>query len=134
MYSCAHTRTHRTTYLSSDKTLKNKQKQQQQVALFNEFVASTRIRAARNVSGYALPAGTDDADRSKVREVLCGAFEKFEGDLAGKYYDLGSLSDEDRNMLLKEGFLFQIPKTTNLLWHAGAAKNWPKVSRCCWVC
>lgn len=28
--------------------------------MFNEFVASTRIRAARNVSGYALPAGTDD--------------------------------------------------------------------------
>eukprot|EP00904_Undaria_pinnatifida_P010475 jgi/Undpi1/6558/HiC_scaffold_20.g09037.m1 len=97
----------------------------EQVAMFNEFVASTRIRAARNVSGYALPAGTDDEDRKKVREVLCGAFEKFEGELAGKYYDLGTLSDEDRNMLLESGFLFQIPKTTNLLWHAGAAKNWP---------
>ncbi|CAN0013181.1 unnamed protein product [Hapterophycus canaliculatus] len=32
----------------------------EQVAMFNEFVVSTRIRAARNVSGYALPAGTDD--------------------------------------------------------------------------
>ncbi|CAN0365846.1 unnamed protein product, partial [Laminaria digitata] len=64
-------------------------------------------------------------DRKKVREVLCGAFEKFEGELAGKFYDLGALSDEDRNMLLEAGFLFQIPKTTNLLWHAGAAKNWP---------
>ena len=31
-----------------------------QVTMFNEFVASTRIRAARNVSGYALPAGTCD--------------------------------------------------------------------------
>lgn len=31
--------------------------------MFNEFVASTRIRAARNVSGYALPAGTDDEVR-----------------------------------------------------------------------
>lgn len=98
----------------------------QQVAMFNEFVASTRIRAARNVSGYALPAGTDDKDRKKVREVLCGAFDKFKGELAGKYYDLGSLSDDDRNMLLENGFLFQIPKTTNLLWHAGAARNWPK--------
>lgn len=66
-------------------------------------------------------------DRKKVREVLCGAFEKFEGELAGKFYDLGTLSDEDRNMLLSSGFLFQIPKTTNLLWHAGAAKNWPTV-------
>lgn len=96
--------------------------------MFNEFVVSTRIRAARNVSGYALPAGTDDEDRKRVREVLCGAFDKFEGELAGKFYDLGTLSDEDRNMLLENGFLFQIPKTTNLLWHAGAARNWPTVS------
>lgn len=96
--------------------------------MFNEFVVSTRIRAARNVSGYALPAGTDDEDRKQVREVLCGAFERFEGELAGKFYDLGTLSDEDRNMLLENGFLFQIPKTTNLLWHAGAARNWPMVS------
>lgn len=66
-------------------------------------------------------------DRKKVREVLCGAFEKFEGELAGKFYDLGTMSDEDRTMLLNSGFLFQIPKTTNLLWHAGAAKNWPTV-------
>ena len=58
---------------------------------------------------------------------MCGAFEKFEGELAGKFYDLGTLSDEDKNMLLSSGFLFQIPKTTNLLWHAGAAKNWPTV-------
>ena len=65
---------------------------------------------------------------------MCGAFEKFEGELAGKFYDLGTLSDEDRNMLLSSGFLFQIPKTTNLLWHAGAAKNWPTVRNIsiCW--
>lgn len=59
---------------------------------------------------------------------MCGAFKKFDGELSGKYYDLGSLSDADRNMLLENGFLFQIPKTTNLLWHAGAARNWPNVS------
>ncbi|CAN0284556.1 unnamed protein product [Discosporangium mesarthrocarpum] len=98
---------------------------EEQVSMFNEFVVSTRIRAARNVSGYALPAGTDDADRKAVREALCRAFDKFEGELAGKFYDLGNLSEDDKKMLLEKGFLFQIPKTTNLLWHAGAAKNWP---------
>ncbi|CAM9278323.1 unnamed protein product [Choristocarpus tenellus] len=98
---------------------------EEQVTMFNEFVVSTRIRAARNVSGYALPAGTDDADRKAVRETLCRAFDKFEGGLSGKFYDLGNLSDEDKKMLLEKGFLFQIPKTTNLLWHAGAAKSWP---------
>ena len=45
--------------------------------MFNEFVVSTRIRAARNVSGYALPAGTDDKvpvypriDQSKSRAII----------------------------------------------------------------
>lgn len=41
----------------------------EQVKMFNQFVVSTRIRAARNVSGFALPAGTDDEDRKGVREV-----------------------------------------------------------------
>jgi arginine kinase len=48
-----------------------------------------------------------------------------ECNITGKYYDLATLTDEDRDALLKEGYLFQIPKTTNLLWHAGAAKSWP---------
>lgn len=99
---------------------------EEQTALFNKYVVSTRVRAARNVSGYALPAGTDDADRAKVCELLTGAFAKFEGDLAGTFYPLGDLTDEQRDMLLNNGYLFQIPKTTNLLWHAGAAKSWPK--------
>jgi len=101
------------------------QQTEEQTALFNKYVASTRIRAARNVSGYSLPAGTNDEDRKKVCELLTSAFEKFEGDLAGKFYPLGGLTDEQRDFLLSNGYLFQIPKTTNLLWHAGAAKSWP---------
>jgi creatine kinase len=57
-----------------------------QVEMFNEYVVSTRIRAARNISGFALPAGTDDADRKGVRETLCRAFDQFEGELAGERY------------------------------------------------
>lgn len=98
---------------------------EEQTGLFNKYVVSTRIRAARNISGYSLPAGTNDEDRAKVCELLTAAFAKFEGDLAGTFYPLGGLTDEQRDFLLSNGYLFQIPKTTNLLWHAGAAKSWP---------
>lgn len=35
-----------------------------------EYVASTRIRAARNISGFSLPSGATVADRAGVEKVL----------------------------------------------------------------
>jgi len=98
----------------------------EQEELFDQYVVSTRIRAARNISGFSLPAGTTAEDRAGVESVLTKAFSAFEGELVGKYYPLDGMSDTDRDFLLKNGFLFQIPKETNLLWHAGAAREWPK--------
>ena len=114
----------------------------EQLSLFSEHVASTRIRAARNISGYALPAGATDEDRRAVRVALTRAFERFEGELAGTYYDLAKLSDVERDHLQSKGYLFQIPGTRNLLWHAGAARQWPEdrgifhneaLTALCWV-
>jgi len=95
-------------------------------ALFNKYVASTRIRAARNVSGYGLPAGATDEDREAVKELLTKAFDDFEGELKGTYYQLEGMTEEESNSLRDQGFLFQIPKRSNLLFMAGAARNWPK--------
>ncbi len=93
--------------------------------LFNEFVVSTRIRAARNISGYSLPAGTTDEDRAGVEKVLKDAFNGLDGELQGTYYELGSLSAEQTAFLQERGFLFQIPSSRNLLTGAGAARSWP---------
>jgi len=95
------------------------------VALFNKYVASTRIRAARNISGYGLPAGTSAEDRNGVRKVLEKAFSKFEGDLKGTFYDLKTMTAEQSTDLRERGFLFQKPKPTNLLTYCGAARDWP---------
>jgi creatine kinase len=97
----------------------------QQQQMFNEFVVSTRIRAARNISGYSLPCGTTDEDRAEVEKVLKQTFAGLSGELAGTYYELGSLSPEQTTFLLKQGFLFQIPSPRNLLTGAGAARSWP---------
>ena len=97
----------------------------EQAALFDEYIVSTRIRAARNISGYRLPAGSDSADRAGVEQTLVEAFNNFDGDLAGKYYPLGGMDKAQEDFLQENGFLFQKPTGRNLLTAAGAAREWP---------
>jgi len=96
-----------------------------QKAKFNKYVASTRIRAARNVSGFALPCGAVASERAGVEKVLKAAFAGLGGDLKGTYYELGNMTDKQRDFLLNKGYLFQIPTARNLLMGAGAARDWP---------
>ena len=57
------------------------------------------------------------------------AFNGLEGELAGKYYELGTMTDKNRDFLQGMGYLFQIPTARNLLTGAGAARSWPD-NRC----
>ena len=61
-----------------------------------------------------------------METVLRSAFSGFTGDLKGTYYPLSDMTPEQETALQAGGFLFQKPKTTNLLTYAGAARNWPK--------
>jgi creatine kinase len=97
----------------------------EQRATFNQYVASTRIRAARNISGFSLPPGATETDRAGVEAVLQQAFAGLGGELSGTYYELGALSEEQTKFLLERGFLFQVPTARNLLTGAGAARSWP---------
>jgi creatine kinase len=95
-------------------------------ALFNQHVKSTRIRAARSLKGHFLTSCATDEDRAAVENKLKNIFEnKFEGEMAGKYYSLGSMTDDQKTDLRSNGFLFQMPKNTNCLYYSGAANNWP---------
>lgn len=94
-------------------------------ATFDKYVASTRIRAARNISGYSLPCGATAEDRAKVEDILKQTFDGLTDELKGTYYPLGGMTDEQRDFLLEKGFLFQIPTAKNLLTGAGAARSWP---------
>jgi creatine kinase len=97
----------------------------EQLEKFNKYVASTRIRAARNIRGFPLPAGSTKESAAGVEDVLKKAFAGLDGDLKGTYYPLGGMSKEQEDSLQSAGFLFQKPKTTNLLTNAGAARFWP---------
>jgi len=97
----------------------------EQQILFDKYVVSTRVRAARNVSGFALPSGANPTERLGVENVLKQAFTMFDGELKGKYYPLGSLTKEEEDFLQSNGFLFQKPGPAQLLAVAGAARSWP---------
>ena len=114
----------------------------EQKATFAEYVKSTRIRAARNISGFSLPTGATAEDRAGVEGVLKQTFDGLDGELKGVYYELGALTEEQTKFLLDKGYLFQIPTAKNLLTGAGAARSWPnnrgifhndKQTALCWV-
>lgn len=95
-------------------------------ALFDTHVKSTRIRAARSLKGHYLTSSATDEDRAAVESKLVNIFENgFQGDLKGKYFSLGGMSDEQKEDLRSQGFLFQLPKNTNCLYFSGACSNWP---------
>jgi protein-arginine kinase len=95
-------------------------------ALFAKYVKSTRVRAARNISGFSLPAGSSKEDRLAVEEVLKTAFSNLPDNLKGTYYPLGELTSEQEDELQAGGFLFQKPGPMQLLGAAGAGRNWPE--------
>ena len=96
------------------------------LAKLDAYVVSTRIRAARNIRGFPLPPGASRASAAAVEGILKATFEGLRGDLKGTYYPLGGMDAATEADLQAQGFLFQKPKTTNLLTNAGAARFWPE--------
>eukprot|EP00730_Choanoeca_flexa_P005119 TRINITY_DN11879_c0_g3_i2.p1 TRINITY_DN11879_c0_g3~~TRINITY_DN11879_c0_g3_i2.p1 ORF type:complete len:587 (+),score=163.54 TRINITY_DN11879_c0_g3_i2:439-2199(+) len=89
-----------------------------------DYVISTRIRVGRNIRGLGLSPGISRAQRRKVEQLVTDALNKLEGDLAGKYYSLSSMSEEDRKQLVADHFLFK--KGDRFLQSAGANRDWPE--------
>ena len=120
--------------------------------LFDQYVISTRVRAIRNLSGFALPMGTLSGDRAGVEAVLKKAFDSFEGDLAGKYVPVGDINaavggttavpgNAGRSTVAltataaakgdfvthqEKSMMFQNPPgRDSFLLHCGGARDWP---------
>lgn len=89
-----------------------------------QFVVSTRIRVGRNLAGLPLPAGTTRAARREVERRVVDALNSLEGDLKGRYYPLGNMSDADRKQLIMDHFLFK--GGDNYLKSAGCERDWPE--------
>ena len=61
-----------------------------------KMIISTRIRVGRNLADYPLGPGITNDQRKEIEKKVSEALGTFEGDLAGKYYPLNNLSDEER--------------------------------------
>ena len=87
------------------------------------MIKSTRIRVGRNLADYPLGPGISKEQRDKVEELVVEACNKFEGELAGKYYSLGTMSEEDRQQLVADHFLFK--EGDRFLEACGLNRDWP---------
>ena len=71
------------------------------------MIKSTRIRVGRNLAGYPLGPGVTKDQRDEIMTKVVAACETFEGDLAGKFYPLAGMSQEDQDQLIADHFLFK---------------------------
>ena len=72
-----------------------------------EFISSTRIRVARNLRGFPLSPKVNREQRAEIERRCVAALNSLEGELAGTYYSLTTMTDADRVQLEKDHFLFR---------------------------
>lgn len=88
-----------------------------------KMIKSTRIRVARNLAEYPLGPGLSKTQRKEVEEKVVQALSSFEGELAGKYYALTTLSEAERKQLVEDHFLFK--EGDKYLEACGLNRDWP---------
>ncbi len=89
----------------------------------NEYIVSTRIRVGRNVANLPLGPAITKSQRDSVERDVSAVLNSFEGRLSGKYYPLNNLSQDDKDSLIKDHFLFKAGD--RFLEAAGLNRDWP---------
>lgn len=62
----------------------------------SKMIKSTRIRVGRNLDGYPLGPGITNEQRKEIEKKVTEALQSFTGDLAGTYYPLNNLTEQQR--------------------------------------
>ncbi|XP_050964842.1 creatine kinase S-type, mitochondrial isoform X2 [Labeo rohita] len=93
--------------------------------MFDEkYVLSSRVRTGRSIRGLSLPPACTRAERREVERVAVQALSGLKDDLAGKYYSLTEMTEQEQQQLIDEHFLFDKP-VSPLLIASGMARDWP---------
>merc|ERR1712070_717401 len=87
------------------------------------MVASTRIRVGRNLAGYPLGPGVTKEQRLEIMSKVVEACNKFDGDLAGTFYPLEGMSEDVRQQLVADHFLFK--EGDRFLKACNLNRDWP---------
>jgi len=91
--------------------------------LDEKYVLSTRIRVGRNVKGMPLGAAITKVQRDEVEQRVVAVLSMFKGELKGDYYPLLGMSDEVKNQLIQDHFLFK--DGDRFLASSGLSREWP---------
>lgn len=87
-------------------------------------INSTRIRVGRNLAGLPFAPAITREQRQEVERRVVQALNELEGELAGQYFSLANMAEEDRVRLVEDHFLFK--KGDRFLESAGANRDWPE--------
>lgn len=88
-----------------------------------EYILSTRIRVGRNVKNIPLGSAISKEQRDEIQSQVSEILTSFTGSLSGRYYPLNNMSEEDKNSLIKDHFLFK--DGDRFLEGAGLNRDWP---------
>ena len=83
-----------------------------------------RIRVGRSIEGFGLSPGITRQQRLDVESLMKNAFKKLQDDLAGNYFPLLGMSEDVRQKLVDDHFLF-VSGDKNLI-AAGMERDWPE--------
>lgn len=69
--------------------------------MFDErYVLSSRVRTGRSIRGLSLPPACTRAERREVERVVVDALAGLKGDLSGRYYGLGQMTEQEQQQLI----------------------------------
>lgn len=89
-----------------------------------KFVVSTRIRVGRNFAKFAFPTAISREDRKAMEAEIKSVFDTLPSDLQGEYHSLESMSDEVRQQMVNDHFLFK--QGDRFLESVGVNRDWPE--------
>ena len=88
-----------------------------------EYIVSTRIRVARNFNNMPLGAAISREQRNLLELQSAELLNSLRGSLAGSYYALREINDEQSAELIADHFLFKAGD--RFLEAAGLNRDWP---------
>lgn len=89
----------------------------------NEMIVSTRVRVGRSHVGFPFPPAATKEQRKAMEEKTVAALKTLDGELAGKYFSLETMSKEEEKQLIADHFLFK--NDDRFLREAGGYNYWP---------
>lgn len=66
----------------------------------DKYVLSSRVRTGRSIRGLSLPPACTRAERREVERVVVNALAGLQANLAGRYYSLAEMTEEEQQQLI----------------------------------